>query len=144
MYIFLLKDCVWSSRLIWNVNKRLSQNLAFISSKLSLRFYFVTCLNREGVTIKDWPVWWNIPGPIWDQFATKIKVGPGFRVLSFCRCVSKFSINFGMERYIINYSRPRRQRSYGVMVSTQDSESCDPSSSLGRTSLFSRLKLNPI
>ena len=28
------------------------------------------------------------------------------------------------------------QRFYGVMVSTQDSESCDPSSSLGRTSLF--------
>ena len=29
-------------------------------------------------------------------------------------------------------------RSYGVMVSTQDSESCDPSSSLGRTFTFSR------
>ena len=25
------------------------------------------------------------------------------------------------------------KRSYGVMVSTQDSESCDPSSNLGRT-----------
>ena len=27
---------------------------------------------------------------------------------------------------------------HGVMVSTQDSESCDPSSSLGRTSIFSQ------
>ena len=27
-------------------------------------------------------------------------------------------------------------RSYGVMVSTQDSESCDPSSNLGRTYIF--------
>ena len=34
-------------------------------------------------------------------------------------------------------------RSYGVMVSTQDSESCDPSSSLGRTFSFS-LKLLPM
>ena len=29
-----------------------------------------------------------------------------------------------------------RPRFYGVMVSTQDSESCDPSSNLGRTLLF--------
>ena len=30
----------------------------------------------------------------------------------------------------------RDKRFYGVMVSTQDSESCDPSSNLGRTFLF--------
>ena len=45
-------------------------------------------------------------------------------------------IHFGLERNILSYSRPRRQWSYGVMVSTQDSESCDPSSSLGRTLFF--------
>ena len=31
-------------------------------------------------------------------------------------------------------------RFYGVMVSTQDSESCDPSSNLGRTCIFNNLR----
>ena len=34
------------------------------------------------------------------------------------------------------------QRFYGVMVSTQDSESCDPSSNLGRTLTFREKCLN--
>ena len=49
---------------------------------------------------------------------------------------SKLPINFNMGRYILIFSCVQRQRSYGVMVSTQDSESCDPSSSLGRTLFF--------
>ena len=36
----------------------------------------------------------------------------------------------------ISLSQLGFHRSYGVMVSTQDSESCDPSSSLGRTSFY--------
>ena len=35
--------------------------------------------------------------------------------------------------YLFMPELPVRLRFYGVMVSTQDSESCDPSSNLGRT-----------
>ena len=35
-----------------------------------------------------------------------------------------------------NYMHTTQHRFYGVMVSTQDSESCDPSSNLGRTLNF--------
>ena len=38
-----------------------------------------------------------------------------------------------MLLYIFQLRMLRRPRFYGVMVSTQDSESCDPSSNLGRT-----------
>ena len=34
----------------------------------------------------------------------------------------------------------KSERFYGVMVSTQDSESCDPSSNLGRTYFFYNLQ----
>ena len=113
-----------------------------VSPKWSFLVYFVTCLNREGVTIKDWPVRWNITGPMWDQVATT-NYGPYLSLfnLPYIKIFYKFP-TFSIERYIVIYSRTHRQRSYGVMVSTQDSESCDPSSSLGRTSFFSRLFQN--
>ena len=115
-----------------------------VSPKWSFLVYFVTCLSIEGVTIKDWPVRWNITGSMWDQVATT-NYGPYLSLfnLPYIKIFYKFP-TFSIERYIVIHSRTHRQRSYGVMVSTQDSESCDPSSSLGRTSLFSRLKLNLI
>ena len=59
---------------------------------------------------------------------------------SFSWLIEKINYNSKscMEPHIVSIPlwHLTSHRSYGVMVSTQDSESCDPSSSLGRTSLF--------
>ena len=47
-------------------------------------------------------------------------------------CFSSKEQNFNIHK-IKFYDILVCTRSYGVMVSTQDSESCDPSSNLGRT-----------
>lgn len=57
-------------------------------------------------------------------------------VFQFSPLIFTHRVNLPARHLCCSPRPPTRRRSHGVMVSTQDSESCDPSSNLGGTSLY--------